>query len=280
MPSVGRLNDPQAPDAKEVWVEAPMTGDIPAYLLRLLRPGQAEPAVPTGLQLRQIEFIHHVLQEADGVTFEERVEQFERCRHPERALSRQVAIAQAFQGYSQKHELSGDAKKEVHRVLLMRSEASVKEVLSMLELVELSKDAAAEVIHCFDALADLASRLHWLVGDRITVAEFSAEAKAYEITFESGARLYLQCLWRLLDDGELCLTGEDHCDQFGLPRPVDCVATLRALGAHPISSVQVREGTVDLILGFGSHLVLEVLRISAGYESWHLWHPTHGSFDF
>jgi hypothetical protein len=236
--------------------------------------------VPTDLQLRQIEFVHHVLEEADGITLEERVEEFERDRHPERALSHLVSIAQAYRDYCQKRELSSDAKKEVHRVLLMRSKASKKEVLNLFEFAELSKDDAVEVIDCFDARADLASRLHWLVGDRVTAAEFSAEAKAYEITFESGARLYLQCLWRLLDDGELCLTGEDHCDQFGLPRPVDCVATLLALAAYPISSVQFREGTGDLILGFGTHLALEVLRVSAGYESWHLWHPTQGSFDF
>jgi hypothetical protein len=160
----------------------------------------------------------------------------------------------------------------------MRSKASKQEVLRQLELAKLSKANALEVIDCFDAMTDFTSWLSWLVGDRITTAEFSTDAAAWELSFESRATLRFQCLWRLLDDGVLCLTSEDHGHQFGLPRPVDCVATLRALAAYPISSIHLREGTADLILGFGTQFTLEVVAVSGGYESWHLSHPVQGSF--
>ena len=97
---------------------------------------------------------------------------------------------------------------------------------------------------------------------------------SWEFVFSDRVRLQVKCLWRLVVSGRLVITSEDHGHQFGLPAPVDCLGELRRqiIGAA-VEDVNVRSGTIDITLGFGSGHTLEVISTSAGYETWRITAP-------
>jgi len=109
--------------------------------------------------------------------------------------------------------------------------------------------------------------LSLLVGHRLD--DVVKHDYSWEFVFSDRICLQVGCLWRLVVSSRLVITSEDHGHQFGLPAPVDCLGELRQqiIGAV-VEDVQVRGGTVDITLGFGSGRVLEVISTSAGYESW------------
>jgi hypothetical protein len=92
---------------------------------------------------------------------------------------------------------------------------------------------------------------------------------SWDFVFSDRVCLRVECLWRLVVSGRLAVTSEDHGHQFGLPSPVDCLGELRRqiIGAA-VQDVNVRAGTIDITLGFGSGRTLEVIPTSAGYEAW------------
>lgn len=78
-------------------------------------------------------------------------------------------------------------------------------------------------------------------------------------------------LWRLVHDGRIAVTGEDHGQQFGLPAPVDAIARVTSLLADAaIERVEIRHGTADLIVHFDLPFRLEIISTSFGYESWQI----------
>ena len=79
------------------------------------------------------------------------------------------------------------------------------------------------------------------------------------------------CLWRLLEHGQIRFTSCDDGHKFGLPAPVDAAYEINVrLANAEIVSVEVREGTLDLTLGFRTGHALEIIPDSSGYESWDL----------
>ena len=117
----------------------------------------------------------------------------------------------------------------------------------------------------------------WLVGDRISSVEYIAESKSWDVSFKSGSSLYIECIWRLIEEGDICSTSQDYGHQFGLEKPFDGVAALKEIGQYKIASVNTVAGTGDLIIKFNELFVLEILTTSAGYEGWSAIHPSLGT---
>jgi len=114
----------------------------------------------------------------------------------------------------------------------------------------------------------------WMIGRTIREVRLNGPTQ-WLFSFEPGIGIGVECPWRLLQDGHVTISSEDHLQQYGLPAPLDAVATASGLlGPCPVSHVEVRDGTADLILEFGGSLRLEVLPISSGYESWSVSTPS------
>jgi len=120
--------------------------------------------------------------------------------------------------------------------------------------------------------------LSWMVGRVITQVLFY-DPTPWDFLFGSEAQLRVDCLWRILEDGRIVLTREDHGHQFGLPAPVDAVAkSAELLAGRRITAAQLREGTADMVIEFSGGLLLEVIQNSLGYESWQLRDPSGTSY--
>lgn len=75
--------------------------------------------------------------------------------------------------------------------------------------------------------------------------------------------------WRLLGQGRILITGEDHGHIFGFPEPVDAESKFNELvKSATIERVAVDPVTGDLAIELSGPLVVQVLTMSAGYESW------------
>ena len=119
--------------------------------------------------------------------------------------------------------------------------------------------------------ASFMNSLDWLISCRL----LSVVKQEYQwvFEFEFSSRLTVECLWRPLEHGRIRLTSEDDGQQFGLPAPVVAAyeMSLRIVGSC-VSSVALREGTLDLELRFQTSHVLQVVPTSADYEAWNARH--------
>jgi len=120
--------------------------------------------------------------------------------------------------------------------------------------------------------------LTWIVGRTVCLVSFH-EPTLWSFNFGQKVCVGVECLWRIVDHARVVLTNQDHGHQFGLPAPVDAVARSTGLFAkRPVSAVQLREATADLLIEFTDDLRLEVIPDSSGYESWQLHDPSGTSY--
>jgi hypothetical protein len=93
------------------------------------------------------------------------------------------------------------------------------------------------------------------------------------LQFAGGYRLQVESLWRLLSSGNLVLTSRDEGQFFGRNEPVCALTELSSkLLGQVLNALQVTQGTADLTLHFGQH-VLQVVSDSSGYEAWQVEGP-------
>ena len=119
--------------------------------------------------------------------------------------------------------------------------------------------------------------LSWMVGRSIAEVVIR-NPTSWTFAFGKDAEIRTECPWRLIADGRIVLSGEDHGHKYGLPAPIAADrACLARIGGAVIVAAEVRDGTRDMVLGFASGDRLEILPLSSGYESWHLVGPD-GSF--
>jgi hypothetical protein len=112
----------------------------------------------------------------------------------------------------------------------------------------------------------------WMIGRTLSV-EFS-EPNNWWFSFEDSVGISVECPWRIIEDGSISVSGDDHRQQFGLPAPIDAAAfATQRLAGTPITRVEVRSGTADLVLNLEGGLRLEILPFSSGYESWQVVRP-------
>ncbi|MDX1930614.1 MAG: DUF6188 family protein [Pirellulaceae bacterium] len=89
------------------------------------------------------------------------------------------------------------------------------------------------------------------------------------LTFEDHSTVQIECLWRLLRNGRIVLTGEDHGLQFGMAAPIDAANSCNIqLAGRAISSIELTQGTLDLTFTLEGSLVLQIIPDSSGYEAW------------
>ncbi|WP_444921923.1 hypothetical protein ACJJID_06150 [Microbulbifer sp. CnH-101-G] len=107
-----------------------------------------------------------------------------------------------------------------------------------------------------------------IVGSRIESAKFDKPSKSWLIHFANGDSLNIECMWRLIEDGCICSTSDDHDQMFGRDKPFNGEAALNEMAEHEILSAQCNDLVGDISIKLGEYFVLEVVAISAGYESW------------
>ena len=110
--------------------------------------------------------------------------------------------------------------------------------------------------------------LQSLVGDRVEKAKYDEGSQSWLIQFKCGSTLNLECMWRLLEEGVITSTSDDHGHTFGRETPFDGEAALNEMVAHKILSVDAQVETGDVSLSLGDYFTLQILPTSAGYESW------------
>lgn len=89
--------------------------------------------------------------------------------------------------------------------------------------------------------------------------------------FAGGITVATESFWRLINEGRIVVTSEDHGQLFGLTVPVDAVAAvLSSIGDRQVESAKISESSGDLTIEFKGRAALQLLQMSAGYESWRL----------
>lgn len=103
----------------------------------------------TAEQVARISTLQKTFAEVDGSPLETWIDNFKRDVNPDHELAVWERIAKAYRSYCSGRELSIEAKKEIQHIALLRSMLSEDEVLKRLELRELSKADALEVMRDF-----------------------------------------------------------------------------------------------------------------------------------
>ena len=120
--------------------------------------------------------------------------------------------------------------------------------------------------------------LSWMVGRSVTEVTF-LEPDRWSFLLGAKAWIAADCPWRIIRDGRIALSSDDHGQKFGLPAHIDATAAATALLAPAsISAVQLREGTADLFIDFVGGLRLEIIPFSSGYEGWQAGDPSGEQF--
>jgi hypothetical protein len=115
--------------------------------------------------------------------------------------------------------------------------------------------------------------LSWMVGRSITSVTFE-EPVDWTFWFGDKGHISVQCPWRILENGRIVCSIEDHRQQYGLPAPIDAAAGATGLlSSADVVRARLREGTSDILVEFSGHLLLEIIPMSSGYESWNLTDP-------
>jgi hypothetical protein len=109
--------------------------------------------------------------------------------------------------------------------------------------------------------------LDWLVGYRfesLTKRDFD-----WFFQFDDNVAIVAGSLWRLLVNGTIRITDDDHGHAYGLPSPINCEAIVNErLSGAVVRKVDLCQGTLDLRIQFDSAVVVELLPNSSGYEAW------------
>ena len=114
-----------------------------------IQPGPIRRDSLTAEHMERVRKLQAVFVEVDGQSVEQWVDNFKRDVNPDRELDIWETMAKAYTAYCSKRTLSPEAKKEVYKVVLLRSMASEKDVLERLELKVLTKDEAVAVMRAF-----------------------------------------------------------------------------------------------------------------------------------
>ena len=113
----------------------------------------------------------------------------------------------------------------------------------------------------------------WMAGRHVQIS-FS-EPATWFVMFADSLSITVECPWRLIHDGGIAVSSDDHRQQFGLPVPIDAAERATSLLAGiAVQRVEIREGTADLFIHFERDWRLEIIPFSSGYESWQVSTPS------
>jgi hypothetical protein len=109
--------------------------------------------------------------------------------------------------------------------------------------------------------------MSWFIGCSLARAE--KVDSSWFFSFGNGGSIATESPWRLIANGAISVTSEDHGQNFGLPAPVDAGKhVLNTLQGHPVTTYSLNDSTGDLSLSFTADIVLQFLNMSSGYEAW------------
>lgn len=111
-----------------------------------IQPGPIQRDALSDNQMDRIRALQSLFVEVDGQPLEKWVDDFKRDADPDRELRVWERMAKAYGAYCNGRTLSPDAKKDVYRIVLLRSMSSEKDVLERVELKVLSRDDAIAVM--------------------------------------------------------------------------------------------------------------------------------------
>lgn len=124
-------------------------GDVRWVDPKTLQPGPIQRNKLSDEQMARIREIRSTFAEVDSSTMEKWVDDFKRDANPDRELEVWERMSKAYKSYCTGRTLSLIAKKDVFGVVLLRSSASEQDVLKHVQLKELSRDDAVEVMKGF-----------------------------------------------------------------------------------------------------------------------------------
>lgn len=112
----------------------------------------------------------------------------------------------------------------------------------------------------------------WMAGRHVKVSY--SEPSWWFFDLGESLKISVECPWRLIYSGNIKVSSDNHRQKFGLPAPIDsATSTTSFLADTVIQHVQVKEGTLDLLIDFEGDYRLEIIPISSGYESWEVEGP-------
>jgi hypothetical protein len=114
-----------------------------------------------------------------------------------------------------------------------------------------------------------------MIGRSIT--EVEKKDYTWFFRFDDGTVIATEDSWRLIANGRIAITSEDHGHPFGLDSPVDAAGVVKkeTIG-KTVNRTEVDKNTGDLTL-FMESTFLAFLCLSAGYEAWRI---THNDLEF
>jgi hypothetical protein len=100
----------------------------------------------TSDQIDKIEFLFATFEDVDDTSLKKWIEDFKRDQNPDREIEIWIMMANAYNSFCQGKALDLEVKKEVYKVVLMRSTAPEDEVLTHLELAHLSNKEVIRIM--------------------------------------------------------------------------------------------------------------------------------------
>ncbi|MCD0464778.1 hypothetical protein [Flavobacterium sp. ENC] len=97
-------------------------------------------------QIEKIKTIHNVFAEVDKSSLEQTITDFKRDLHPDNEIKIWLQMAKAYEGYLSKSKKSIEEKREIFKLILLRSTQSTEETIHSIDLEYLSKKDAEEVL--------------------------------------------------------------------------------------------------------------------------------------
>ena len=134
------------PDSGAVVVEDIQSGQTQWVDPNELQQGPIQRETLTAEQLQRIAAIRETFVEIDDQTIEQWVDNFKRDLNPDSELAIWERMAKAYSRYCDHRQLDLETKKEVYKVVLLRSMASPNDVIAKLELTRLSEQNARDVM--------------------------------------------------------------------------------------------------------------------------------------
>jgi hypothetical protein len=97
-------------------------------------------------QIEKIKTIHDVFAEVDKSSLEQTITDFKRDLDPDNEIKIWLQMAKAYEGYLSKNKKSIEEKREIFKLILLRSTQSTEETINNIKLEYLSKKDAEEVL--------------------------------------------------------------------------------------------------------------------------------------
>lgn len=116
---------------------------------KTIQPGPVRREALSDEQMARIRALRAAFVEVDGQTLEQWCDNFKRDADPDKELEIWERMAKAYRAYCDGKQLSAAAKKDVYRIVLLRSMASEQDVLDRVKLNALSRDDAIAVMKGF-----------------------------------------------------------------------------------------------------------------------------------